>query len=382
MARVVIRLEQHTPMIHFQHDQKNASLRASELKPKLDKYLLKLYDLKKFKIGETNALDYKVKVKSDCKETIQAIGNKSYPCYFANLSKENKNKELVKYNWIELDFFSYYDTLTEKIIKSIPGFLQENNFGTRQSKGFGSFYISEEFNKKMKLYSESDLKFDDSWRWFEIECNEKEPFTSIELFYKTLRSGINLKDKLYFKSFIETYAYSKGIQWEKKTIKEKWIIQTEDNQKSGEDENTLTHRIVKDIMGLSTLEKWGTEGTIEKKSKEKENEIERFKSPIIFKPIKTDNKFKVYFKATSINSRFLDHEFIIKKDSDSITLRTVSEFDFEEFFNFAFQTELKDYMKKHSGENANKYMKSREFKKIEQIYEQLKEQMKEQMKGE
>lgn len=380
MARVVVRLEQHTPMIHFQHDQKNASLRASELKPKLDKYLLKLYDLKEFKIGETNALDYKVKVKSDCKETIQAIGNKSYPCYFANLSKENKNKELVKYNWIELDFFSYYDTLTEKIIKSLPGFLQENNFGTRQSKGFGSFYISEEFNKEMKLYSESDLKFDDSWRWFEIECNEKELFTSIELFYKTLRSGINLKDKLYFKSFIATYAYSKGIQWEKKTIKEELIIQTEDNQKSGEDENILKHRIVKDIMGLSTLEKWGTEGTIEKKSKEqkeqKENGIERFKSPIIFKPIKKDNKFKVYFKATSINSRFLDYEFIIKKDSDSITLRTVSEFDFEEFFNFAFQTELKDYMKKHSGENANKYMKSREFKKIEQIYEQLKEQMK------
>ena len=30
-----------TPIIHFQHDQAGATLRATEVKPKLDKYLLK-----------------------------------------------------------------------------------------------------------------------------------------------------------------------------------------------------------------------------------------------------------------------------------------------------------------------------------------------------
>ena len=37
-------LRQHTPIIHFQHHQDGATLRASEVKPKLDKFLIeKLY---------------------------------------------------------------------------------------------------------------------------------------------------------------------------------------------------------------------------------------------------------------------------------------------------------------------------------------------------
>ena len=33
-----------TPMIHFQHDQSGAALRPSEVKPKFDRYLRKLYE--------------------------------------------------------------------------------------------------------------------------------------------------------------------------------------------------------------------------------------------------------------------------------------------------------------------------------------------------
>ncbi|HEC99336.1 MAG TPA: hypothetical protein ENN18_03005 [Proteobacteria bacterium] len=39
---LIIKLKQHTPIIHFQHDQKGATLRATELKPKLDRYIDKL----------------------------------------------------------------------------------------------------------------------------------------------------------------------------------------------------------------------------------------------------------------------------------------------------------------------------------------------------
>lgn len=35
-----VTLKQHTPLIHFQHDQDGATLRASEVKPKLDRYIL------------------------------------------------------------------------------------------------------------------------------------------------------------------------------------------------------------------------------------------------------------------------------------------------------------------------------------------------------
>ena len=40
MYKLEITLKQHTPLIHFQHDQVGATLRASEVKPKLDKFLL------------------------------------------------------------------------------------------------------------------------------------------------------------------------------------------------------------------------------------------------------------------------------------------------------------------------------------------------------
>ena len=38
--KLTIPLKQHTPLIHFHHDQEGATLRASEVKPKLDKFIL------------------------------------------------------------------------------------------------------------------------------------------------------------------------------------------------------------------------------------------------------------------------------------------------------------------------------------------------------
>ncbi len=36
---LIVKLKQHTPIIHFQWDQAGATLRATELKPKLDRYI-------------------------------------------------------------------------------------------------------------------------------------------------------------------------------------------------------------------------------------------------------------------------------------------------------------------------------------------------------
>ena len=40
MRKLTVILRQHTPLIHFQHYQDNATLRASEVKPQLDRFLL------------------------------------------------------------------------------------------------------------------------------------------------------------------------------------------------------------------------------------------------------------------------------------------------------------------------------------------------------
>lgn len=43
MYRLSFELVQHTSIIHFQADYQGATLRVSEVKPKLDKYLLKCF---------------------------------------------------------------------------------------------------------------------------------------------------------------------------------------------------------------------------------------------------------------------------------------------------------------------------------------------------
>ena len=40
MFQLTFTLKQHTPIIHFQHDQAGATLRATELKPKLDRFIM------------------------------------------------------------------------------------------------------------------------------------------------------------------------------------------------------------------------------------------------------------------------------------------------------------------------------------------------------
>lgn len=39
-CKLKVQLEAQSPMIHFQYDQAGATLRASEVKPKLDRFLL------------------------------------------------------------------------------------------------------------------------------------------------------------------------------------------------------------------------------------------------------------------------------------------------------------------------------------------------------
>lgn len=57
MEPLRIKLKQHTPIIHFQHSQDGATLRASEVKPKLDRFILtKLGEAKKE--YSTKALDF------------------------------------------------------------------------------------------------------------------------------------------------------------------------------------------------------------------------------------------------------------------------------------------------------------------------------------
>ncbi len=178
-------LKQQTPMIHFQYYEEGATLRATEVKPKLDRFIIKkLGGVENAKnivpdwfIPDTNALNYKIRITAKgnptrshtIEDTIEAKRNpgnnrqnrnnetnKINGMYFGNMVSTDRNdtvdtvcekiaksfKETVFYkDPIDLQIICFNTSLGEKIKENIIEFFAVTNFGTRQSKGFGGFIV-------------------------------------------------------------------------------------------------------------------------------------------------------------------------------------------------------------------------------------------------
>ena len=73
MYKIEFTLKQHTPIIHFQHDQDGATLRATEVKPKLDRFIIEKLEksgVNNIETGwfnniEKKSLDYQMHITSD-----------------------------------------------------------------------------------------------------------------------------------------------------------------------------------------------------------------------------------------------------------------------------------------------------------------------------
>lgn len=380
MYKLIIKLKQHTPLIHFQHDQSGATLRATELKPKLDKFLKKyvfednLEKYKEYLIGydEENkklatdkiAFDYKVRIKAlkeieyenpkiKSRDKNGKIKVKEFPLYFGNMG-ESKDKYFMYCEDIQLTIFSFHKKLIDEIVNVLPVFFMKHNFGTRQSKGFGSYYINkngfyklneeEKFIKKEILDTVKRPKYKFTVDITNEKGDKKEKmkkvFTEIEKLYSSLRSGLDYNKE---SPYIEKYAISKGWAWDKAVIKEKYF--------QGKKIENKDKYLLKDLFGLSTDEQWLkqngkiTKEHIFKDKKEEKDKIERFMSPIFFKPIEKDqNIYEVYFEAREIDKRFLDTEFRIKNhDEGDLILKTPEKFNFDEFFQFIFELDRKSH---------------------------------------
>ena len=500
MHKLEIKLKQHTPLIHFQHDQEGATLRASEVKPKLDKFILRKLTPEEKALGKSEGwikskndrtwLDYKMRISDNPDNVITMEMNEkreykkvneekdrkngwrieivnygevrkkpegkvrfiiknekgklfygkwrkedskiiydldSYPCFFANMGCDIYDpNEYRKVSFAEEPFemkiitkyLGLFDYLSDSNIKVLSSFFLNTNFGTRQSKGFGSFYIDE----NDELYAPPHSVY-----YFNIPIEEENYydefyvlFHSIELFTKTLRAGINEKrgknTVFYFKSL--AFMYCKDIleaEWDKKKVKTEFYFNDSPRRKDSSQKqrdqypDDDSHDIlffdsadgydIRDLLGFSTNEEWQSySDSIEKKvavirngrtdfpRKEDTLPVDRMRSPLLIKPfchIDDDNNvsYTIYllFQDEEVGIEGFKQQqkicFYSKREKDDrgfpkrFMLKLPQTFSMSIYFDYIFK-KLKLDISEHVEE---KYHQEESYEILEDIYAQLKD---------
>lgn len=250
-------LKQQTPMIHFQHADSGAVIRASEFKPKMDKFLVKKLGEEKvnddWKLKQTDsennekpktlALNYKVKIwsmgKPQKSKTVEYTNefndlkklynepknipkdkknelNRKFPkingMYFGNMGNVEEYKETVFYkDCIYVEIYCFVEGLLKYISDNMAEFLLVTNFGTRQSKGFGGFALvadsEEKYIEPINLLDEGNYKY-----IYGNFANCKDKLKAAQAIYSVMKGGINrswnknekkYEDSKYIKGYIQ-----------------------------------------------------------------------------------------------------------------------------------------------------------------------------------
>ena len=334
-------LKQYTPLIHFQSSHKGATIRASELKPKLDRFLIKYafdndeqaYSSYLIK-GKEFALDYKVSIIAHNTKVIPEVKNKTY---FGNMNKKPYDKDYrktVMADMVEVRVFSYHTELISYIQKFFSSFLAIENFGTRQSKGFGSFYLSNED----KHYKPPKQALDDISSCYVYgvyeELSSLDIFAHVEVIYPLMKSGINYPDRYakandknskasYYRSFLFKYMYEKhSISNEKRFIKENFF-----DAKVRIEPNSHPKRYVRALLGVADGIMFRDDQRRGRINYKHQN-IKRFKSPLTFKIIE-DTLFIIAHSNTMILDQTF--KFTSKEPFISQNIKTPSDFDINDF---------------------------------------------------
>jgi len=360
-------LKQHTPIIHFQHDQKGATLRASEMKPKLDRFI---YDnFQKFSPRDDTAnllpcfnpvskatSKYKLIIKQNEKPTKWLItssaldenkkgklrnvlndSNLKFLTKSPYFAQENVIKDLLKpgiesavnhyglmSDMLSVEAFSFSKEILSIIKKALPYFFVCHNFGTRQGKGFGCFTLADtthnEF-KKMLLAHYQEVAY------YTIKWKEKDKlstiFQKIGDEYKIIKSGKpGDKNDLgllfsYFNEFITDDIISEKTKIDENIIK---------NHRTGNEENYSDDENIKytrSLLGLAELHDYpqlNKKVNIEYRD-DATPTIKRMQSPLLFKVFENT----IYMLPTEVPKEIYGKKFRFSDGHNSVLMRTPAE---------------------------------------------------------
>jgi hypothetical protein len=346
-------LKQHSPIIHFQYNQHNATLRATDLKPRLDA-----------SIGNT---DHKKRYQ------IRLIAKGTYPqdthpLYFGNMSKDktqiNKKQCVRVRGKLLLQINTFFNrSLQREIEGKLPECLALNNFGARQSKGFGSFYFAKGFDpNEFNPIEHIENVFagtDHPVYYFDVpkqsdssqENLDNVTFDYIQALYKAMKPGVNeeynpqIKNK-YLKSLLWQYCFEKygQLNWEKRMMK-RMLIKKPISQKE-------PNLYIRGLLGLAStfwfkrtrndarMDKDYSDHNIFNLNRDEtfnvsNDQIARFESPITFKPV--NNRVYIILRQDKYKHDNIDIQgqtFTFSNSGGKIDLKVPDSFVLDDFMNF------------------------------------------------
>ncbi len=358
-------LHQHSPMLHFQHEQAGATLRASEVKPKFDQFLIdKLggeqtvaaeyahWLVSEGKAGHV-AFDYRLRIWANGKP------QKSPFVIIPDSDEANHDVGVLYSKGLVMEFFSLHEELMEWVDMVLEEFLIRHNFGKRGSKAFGSFTLAATTKAKAEeiLRNETRAAYrrnGSNSRDFDQNYYDRVIAKDNQL----LKSGFNHNG--YKKSELFHYASSQGLRWDKRHIKReinskgarrfREVLYAKNydpidinQQNTWEDNTPEEYRFFRAMLGLPELYEFlvdnnGRPGSNKYIVKIDQEEIKRFRSPITFKYLFGH----LYVVAEHLPDGIFGKSFTLhlqtKRDRDAIPLDDIKtptreEFNLVEFLN-------------------------------------------------
>lgn len=370
------KLVQHTPLIHFQHSEPHACLRATEVKPKLDRFLIEQLEKddrfgdgrwKKWFVGDGSqqSFDYMMRItpNSEQVDRTQSIEraiarvehrppnasfHEIHKNYFGNMASGNNIQDTIRKTFKESLFYKDGLTLTIRcfipelltlIDEHIRGFFMMHNFGTRQRKGFGSFTV--DISTKPNEPKGFDLvgKYCPNAYYCKLgnDVNADALLDAVWVISAFLRSGFNRGEGNYVRGFVFRYFQREKnpLANDKAFVKQNVLRNVYNEATRGEHlhpyGNNVRYRYVRGLLGTNENSRFcrnprgetREDRTVHNIYIHSAEGVERFPSPLLFKPI---GKF-VFILPQKMPDEIFGSEFYIleKKQEEEYDRKATSD---------------------------------------------------------
>lgn len=380
------KLVQHTPLIHFQHSEPHACLRATEVKPKLDRFLIEQLEKddrfgdgrwKKWFVGDGSqqSFDYMMRItpNSEQVDRTQSIEraiaraehrppnanlHEIHKNYFGNMASGNNIQDTIRETFKESLFYKDGLTLTIRcfipelltlIDEHIRGFFMMHNFGTRQRKGFGSFTVDISTEPNAPKGFDLVRKYCPNAYYCKLDDNVSADalLNAVWVLSAFLKSGFNRGEGNYVRGFVFRYFQREKnpLANDKAFVKQKVLHNVYNEKTPGEHRrfygNNVRYRYVRGLLGTNENSRFCRDPNAHTPVYDiythSAEGIERFPSPLLFKPI---GKF-VFILPQKMPDEIFGSEFYIleKNQEDEYDRKATS----EQKLNY-LQTECKNGM--------------------------------------